>query len=110
MACSYVSESYLAGSDRRPGESSLCRLHLSMLNPETPFCRIWFVRHGQTEFNRLGRPQGQLDIPLNDCGVGQAELCGERFKKVKLDLILSSDLERAYKACPIYTTVQNEQP
>ena len=57
----------------------------------------------------MGRPQGQLDIPLNECGVWQAELCGERFKKVKLDLILSSDLERAYKVRFTYPLIPIKQ-
>lgn len=31
-----------------------------------------FVRHGQTEWNRIGRLQGKKDIPLNDVGRRQA--------------------------------------
>ena len=73
------------------------RRHRSvMLKSESPTSIIYFVRHGQTDFNRAGISQGQLDIPLNDCGEQQAKLCGKRFKDVKLDFILSSDLQRAY--------------
>ncbi|APE43216.1 phosphoglycerate mutase [Sulfitobacter alexandrii] len=33
---------------------------------------IWFLRHGQTEWNRDHRLQGRLDSPLTDQGVAEA--------------------------------------
>ena len=33
---------------------------------------IWFLRHGQTEWNLVRRIQGGLDSPLTDLGVAQA--------------------------------------
>lgn len=41
--------------------------------------RIWFLRHGETSWNREGRLQGQRDIPLNDLGRAQAETAGIRL-------------------------------
>lgn len=33
---------------------------------------LWFLRHGQTEWNRADRMQGQLDSPLTDQGIAEA--------------------------------------
>lgn len=41
--------------------------------------RLWFLRHGETDWNREGRLQGQQDIPLNDLGRAQAESVGIRL-------------------------------
>ena len=41
--------------------------------------RLFFVRHGETSWNREGRLQGQHDIPLNDLGRAQAEEAGPRW-------------------------------
>jgi broad specificity phosphatase PhoE len=43
---------------------------------------IYLVRHGQTEFNRIGRLQGHVDSPLTPLGVGQAERVGALLKSL----------------------------
>lgn len=41
-----------------------------------PRTTIYFVRHGETDWNAEGRLQGSRDIPLNDVGRVQAEEAG----------------------------------
>jgi len=38
---------------------------------------IYYVRHGETDWNRAGRLQGSRDTSLNACGREQAIRCGE---------------------------------
>lgn len=39
----------------------------------TQYPKIWFLRHGQTEWNKVYRLQGQLNSPLTEQGVAEAE-------------------------------------
>ena len=43
--------------------------------------RLVLVRHGETEWNARGLYQGQLDSPLTDGGLAQAERLGERMRR-----------------------------
>jgi probable phosphoglycerate mutase len=65
----------------------------------TRFC---LIRHGETDWNRLGRVQGQLDLPLNDTGRSQAALAAHHLAlHHHFDAFYSSDLTR---------TLQTAQP
>ncbi len=57
--------------------------------------KIYFVRHGETEWNKTGKYQGGTDVPLNEIGLLQAKRCAEVMKRVHIDRIISSDLSRA---------------
>lgn len=60
--------------------------------------RFIIVRHGETEFNRLNKYQGQFDTPLSSLGVEQASITAEHIaKNYRIDAIYSSDLSRAVK-------------
>lgn len=43
---------------------------------------LYFIRHGETDWNAEGRYQGSRDIPLNDVGRGQADLNGALLQKL----------------------------
>ncbi len=57
--------------------------------------RLCIVRHGETAWNAEHRVQGQLDIPLNEIGLRQAQAVGRTLKDERFDAIYSSDLVRA---------------
>jgi probable phosphoglycerate mutase len=57
--------------------------------------RIFLMRHGQTAWNAEMRIQGQLDIPLDETGLWQAERLGRALRDEAIDVIYSSDLQRA---------------
>jgi 2,3-bisphosphoglycerate-dependent phosphoglycerate mutase len=63
--------------------------------------RIGFIRHGATEWNLLGRMQGQTDIPLAAVGKEQAALLAGRLLPGEWDGIVSSDLIRAAETAEI---------
>ncbi|MGH8982221.1 MAG: histidine phosphatase family protein, partial [Acidimicrobiales bacterium] len=57
--------------------------------------RVFLVRHGETEWNRLGRRQGRLDSPLTDLGLVQAQEVAARAASLRIDAVFSSPLGRA---------------
>ena len=56
---------------------------------------IFVVRHGQTDWNKQKLMQGWADIPLNEVGLEQARLSGQKIKGVKFDVVFCSPLKRA---------------
>ena len=63
------------------------------LDMSTVITRVLITRHGQSEWNALGRWQGQADPPLSELGVAQARAAGAGVGAV--DAVVASDLERA---------------
>jgi 2,3-bisphosphoglycerate-dependent phosphoglycerate mutase len=56
---------------------------------------VWIVRHGETEWNRLGRWQGQQNTELSELGRSQAVATGKRLREERFSAIYASDLRRA---------------
>jgi probable phosphoglycerate mutase len=56
---------------------------------------VYLIRHGETDHNADGRAMGQMDIPLNARGIGQARQTAEFLRKYPIERIVSSDLGRA---------------
>lgn len=61
--------------------------------------RVLVIRHGQSEWNALGRWQGQADPPLSELGLLQAAHAAGRVGAV--DAVVASDLERARQTAEV---------
>src|ERR1700722_12377889 len=59
---------------------------------ETPF---FYLRHGETDWNRAHRAQGHSDIPLNPTGVAQAQAAVAPLLGCGIATICTSPLARA---------------
>ncbi len=58
--------------------------------------RVFYVfRHGETDWNRERRCQGHTNTDLNEKGKEQAALLAQKMLDFPLDIIVSSDLNRA---------------
>lgn len=64
---------------------------------------LLLIRHGQTEWNLLGKYTGQSDIPLTDRGREQARQLAIALKVNPPDAVVSSDLIRAQETAKILT-------
>ncbi len=57
--------------------------------------KLYLLRHGQSEWNILGKIQGQVDTVLTEKGIEQAQKAAQRLIGEQIDMIYSSDLKRA---------------
>lgn len=60
---------------------------------------LYFVRHGQTNYNLNKLLAGHTDIELNETGIEQAKKTADIAKDLKIDLIYCSPLKRAKRTC-----------
>jgi len=74
---------------------------LPSLRPNHEGFRLLLVRHGETEWNRQGKFQGQIDVPLNDHGRVQATKAREFLKTISLDFAFSSTMARPRETAEI---------
>jgi probable phosphoglycerate mutase len=63
--------------------------------------RIFLIRHGETNWNKEGRFQGQIDIPLNKNGKDQARKTYEYLKNIPFNKAFSSSMHRPYETAQI---------
>ena len=59
--------------------------------------KLYLVRHGETDWNKVKKIQGQVDIPLNQFGKHLAEETAEGLRDIPFDLCISSPLSRAHE-------------
>ncbi|MGB1263348.1 MAG: histidine phosphatase family protein [Cognaticolwellia sp.] len=57
--------------------------------------QLYLARHGQTQWNKVQRFQGQLNSGLTEQGIQQAKNVAQQLENKQLDLIVCSTLERA---------------
>ena len=63
--------------------------------------RLYIMRHGETDWNKARRLQGQADIPLNEVGRSIARQTAAGMKDITLDAVYSSPLIRAKETAQI---------
>ena len=73
---------------------------MSLRIPTDP-TRVYFARHGQTAYNREGRFQGQMPVPLDDTGRAQATELAERAAGYGFAALWSSPLLRARETADV---------
>lgn len=67
-----------------------------------PVTHFLLIRHGETEWNRAGRIQGQSESELSPAGLAQAKALAAHLSHVVADALVSSDLVRTMRtAAPV---------
>lgn len=64
---------------------------------------IFFVRHGETEWNAIRRMQGQWNSDLNERGRQQAGVNGQLLAGLEIDALCASPLDRTRQTAAIIT-------
>ena len=66
--------------------------------------RLYLCRHGETRWNVENRVQGRTDNPLNSNGKQQAEALSSFLAQEPIDVITSSNLQRASQTAEAHGT------
>lgn len=62
---------------------------------------VYVIRHGATVWNKSGKLQGQLDVPLSDEGRAQAAKVADALAAVPFEAAWTSDLSRCVETAEI---------
>ena len=71
---------------------------------------LWLIRHAQSTWNAAGRWQGHCDSPLSELGRSQAKELAQRVDPGAVDVLVSSDLERALETARIVGAAIGREP
>lgn len=63
--------------------------------------QIYVVRHGKTDWNKEGKLQGRVNVPLNEEGIKQANQIKEKLKGIMFDVCFASPLNRVMDTAKI---------
>lgn len=70
---------------------------------------IVFIRHGQTDVNKVNRLQGaKVNAELNEAGRNYAKKAAKNFDPSEFDRVFTSPLKRAIETAQIFTKGQKE--
>src|SRR5215472_18960074 len=72
--------------------------------------RLLLIRHGESTWNAGRRIQGQMDPPLSERGVAQAQEVAERFAGHRLEGLYCSDLDRARRTAELIGVAAGLEP
>ena len=67
--------------------------------------RLFLIRHGELTTSQEWRYVGHLDVDLNDTGIEQMKKIGGRLRHERVDVLLSSDLQRTRRGAEIIGTM-----
>lgn len=73
-----------------------------------PLKPFYFIRHGETEWNKRGIIMGSRDIPLNELGIKQAHEASLVFENESFEVIVSSPRIRAKQTADIISKKANK--
>ncbi len=68
--------------------------------------KFYIIRHGETDWNNMGKIQGRIDNPLNTTGKGQAASISPFFQTITPTHLVSSSLTRAKETLQIISEQQ----
>lgn len=65
------------------------------------FKNLYVIRHGETDWNKQLKFQGQTDVKLNDTGREQALALRPMMQQLQIESVYTSTLSRAYETAEI---------
>lgn len=65
------------------------------------FKNLYVIRHGETDWNKNQKFQGQTDVKLNDTGREQAIALRPMMQQLQIESVYASTLSRAYETAEI---------
>src|SRR5438477_12626943 len=86
----------------------MCAIHMKEKNP-LPFKPFYFLRHGETEWNKRNIIMGSQDVPLNEVGLQQAHEASSFLENESFDVIISSPRIRARQTAEIIAQKTNKR-
>ena len=71
---------------------------------------FYFLRHGETDWNAVGRFCGRTGVPLSDAGRRQAQLLARRLQLMPVEALYSSPLVRALETARLVGQATGREP